>query len=113
MPGRTLHNLWDAILFNGQSGNDLHQYMDRAAKRLRTKHREVGHDVQSLVMMLFQFNHKYTSQEIISHWASHKFLDGLFSGIQAGVRAKNKGYGKKKDPTMEIIKNLKKEIFRL
>jgi len=112
MPGRTLHNLFDAAIF-GKSGNDLHQYMDRAAKKLRTKHREVGHDVQGLISMLMMFNHKYTPQEIISHWASHKFLDGLFSGIQAGVRAKNKGYGKKKDPTMEVINKLKKEILRL
>lgn len=112
MPGRTLHNLFDAA-FLGKSGNDLHQWMDRAAKKLRTKHREVGHDVKSLITMLMMFNHKYTPQEIIAHWASHRFLDGLFSGIQAGVRAKNKGYGKKKDPTMEIINKLKKEIFRL
>lgn len=111
MPSRTMHNLFNAMIF-GFSGNDLHAYMDRAAKKLRHKHREVGHDTKALVEMMFLFGQKYSKMDIMKAFFVHKSLDASMSGLQAGVRAKNKGYGKK-DTTAEIIKKLKKELFRI
>ena len=96
----------------GFSGNELHGYMDRAAKSLRQNHREVGHDLTSLVQMIFLYGQKYSTADIIKTYLLHKTLDGSFSGIQAAVKANNKGYGKK-DSTAMIIEKLKKELFRL
>lgn len=110
MPSRTFHNLVNAAFF-GFSGNDIHQFMDRAAKRLRQKHRQVGHDSKALAMMLLHFQDKYTPDQIIKTFMLHKYLDSLFSGIQETVRSKVKGYGVK-DSTLEGIKKLAKEIFR-
>ena len=111
MPSRTLHNLFNAMLL-GFSGNELHTYMDRAAKSLRHKHRDVGHDTTALIQMLFMFKGKYSMMDIFKTYLIHKSLDGSMTGLQAAVKAKNKGYGKK-DSTMEIIKKLKEEMFRI
>ena len=111
MPSRTLHNLFNAMLL-GFSGNELHTYMDRAAKTLRQKHRSVGHDTTALIQMIFLFKDKYSIMDILKTYLIHKSLDGSLSGIQAAVKAKNKGYGKK-DSTMEIINKLKEEMFRI
>ncbi|MCP4762580.1 MAG: hypothetical protein GY870_12440 [archaeon] len=111
MPSRTMHNLFNAMLF-GFSGNDLHAYMDRAAKKLRHKHRDVGHDLEGLIQMIFLFGQKYNTMDIMKAFYVHKMLDGSMSGMQSAVRMKNKGYGKK-DTTDEIIKKLKKELFRI
>jgi len=111
MPSRTFHNLLNAMLL-GYSGNDLHAYMDRASKELRHKHRTVGHDLTSLIQMIFLYGHKYSTAEIMKSYLLHKTLDGSMSGLQSAVRMKNKGYGKK-DTTAEIINKLKKELFRI
>ena len=86
--------------------------MDRAAKSLRQNHREVGHDTFSLMQMLLMFRPKYTTKEIIESYTTHKVLDGFMSGIQAGMRKKNKGYGVK-ESAFEIIKRMNKEMARL
>ncbi|KKN39591.1 hypothetical protein LCGC14_0741650 [marine sediment metagenome] len=112
MPSRTLHNLINAMIL-GFSANDLHAYMDRFAKEFRHKHRDVGgHDLAALIQMIFMFKHKYSVADIIKAYLIHKSLDGSLSGLQAAVRAKNKGYGRK-DSTMEIINKLKEELFRI
>ena len=110
MPNRTFHNLWNALVL-GFSGNDLHAYMDRAAKSLRQKHRQVGHDIKGLIDMLILFQPKYTFPQIIATYTLHLALDGMYSGIQEGVRKKVKGYGKK-EAAQEAIKRLMKEVFR-
>lgn len=86
--------------------------MDRASRTLRQKHRIVGHDLQSLIQMMFTFGGKYTPAQITKTWILHKLVDGWDSGFKAAVRSKNKGYGKK-ESTLEVIKKLQKEIFRL
>ncbi len=86
--------------------------MDRAAKSLRHKHRDVGHDTLSLIQMLAMFTPKYTPNEIIKAYTVHKVLDGWMSGVQAGMRMKVKGYGKK-DTTFEVIKRMSREVARL
>jgi len=86
--------------------------MDRAAKSLRQNHRTVGHDTLSLVQMLLMFRPKYSSKEIIEAFVTHKALDGFMSGIQAGMRKSNKGYGKK-ESTYEAIKRMNREILRV
>lgn len=111
MPSRTFHNLINAMLL-GFSGNDLHAYMDRAAKSLRHKHRDVGHDMTGLVQMMLLYKHKYKPIDIMKSFYLHKALDGSFSGLQSAVRMRNKGYGKK-DTTAVIIEKLKKELFRI
>lgn len=112
MPSRTLHNLMNSLI-NGFSGNEIHQFMDRYAKKYRQKHRDVGgHDLTALIQLIFLYKHKYSVTDIIKTYALHKFMDGSMSGLQSAVRKKNKGYGKK-DSTEEIIKKLKKEMFRL
>ncbi len=112
MPSRTLHNLMNAMLL-GFSGNDLHAYMDRFAKKYRQKHRDMGgHDFTALIQMIFLYGKKYSTFEIIKAYTLHKYLDGSMSGLQAAVKMKNKGYGKK-DTTLEIINKLKKELFRI
>ena len=111
MPSRTFHNLLNAMIL-GYSGNDLHAYMDRAAKELRQNHRTVGHDLTSLIQMIFLYGHKYSTAEIMKSYFLHKTLDGSMSGLQSAVRAKNKGYGKK-DTQAIIIDKLKKELFRI
>lgn len=111
MPSRTFHNLINAMLL-GFSGNELHAYMDRAAKTLRQNHREVGHDLNGLIQMIFLYKHKYKTIDIMKAFYLHKALDGSFTGLQSAVRMKNKGYGKK-DSTAIIIEKLKKELFRI
>lgn len=111
MPSRTMHNLFNAMIL-GFSGNELHAYMDRASKQLRHQHRDVGHDLQSLIQMIFLFKHKYKVTDIMKAFYLHKSLDGSMSGLQAAVKKKNQGYGKK-ESTMEIIERLKKELFRI
>ncbi|KKM65679.1 hypothetical protein LCGC14_1488880 [marine sediment metagenome] len=111
MPSRTLHNLMNAMLL-GFSANDLHKFMDRASRTMRQKHREVGHDLTALTQMIFMFKHKYSIMDIFKAYLLHKALDGSMSGLQAAVKSKNKGYGRK-DNTMEIINKLKKEMFRI
>lgn len=111
MPSRSMHNMINSMIL-GFSGNDLHAYMDRAAKKLRQNHREVGHDSIALIQMLAMFSHKYKAVDIMKAWILHKSLDGMFSGIQKAVKANNKGYGKKKS-TLEIVNSLKKEIMRM
>ena len=97
----------------GFSGNDLHAFMDRFAKKYRQKHRDVGgHDTTALIQMMFMFGHKYSTMDILKAYILHKGLDGSMSGLQAAVKSKNKGYGRK-DNTMEIINKLKKELFRV
>ena len=98
-------------MVNGFSGNDLHAFMDRAAKNLRHKHREVGHDVPALIQMISLFSNKYTPMQIFKTWSLHKVVDGMDSGFKASVRKSSKGYGKK-DSMLEIINKLKKELFR-
>lgn len=106
-----MHNLINAMFFRF-SGNELHAYMDRAAKTLRHKHREVGHDTQALMEMLLLFRHKYTPIQIMKTFYLHRLMDGSFSGLQAGIRKSIKGYGKK-DSALEVIEKLKKEVFRI
>lgn len=86
--------------------------MDRASKTLRHKHRDVGHDSLSLIQMLIMFRPKYTTKQIMETWVTHRMLDGFISGIQAGMKKKNRGYGKK-ESAMEVIKKLNREITRL
>lgn len=109
MADRTTHNLINAAFF-GYSGNDIHKYMDRAAKDLRQKHRRVGHDIPALLEMYMIFKNKYTRKQITETWALHKVVDGIYSGLHDAVRAKNEGYGKKS--ILKVIKRLKKEAFR-
>ena len=107
-----MHNLINAMFFKF-SGNDLHEYMDRFAKKYRGKHREVGgHDTKALMEMLLLFRHKYTPIQIMKTFYLHRLMDGSFSGLQAGIRKSIKGYGKK-DSALEVIEKLKKEVFRL
>lgn len=110
MPNRTFHNLVNTVFF-GFSGNDLHEFMDRAAKTLRHKHRQVGHDTKALMTMYYLFKDKYNTQQILNTFLLHKWLDSTWSAIQENVRKKNKGYGKK-ESTIQAIKRMKKELLR-
>lgn len=106
-----MHNLFNALIL-GFSGNDLHAYMDRAAKSLRQNHRTVGHDTLSLIQMITMFSSKYSMRDILNTYIIHKGIDGWFSGIKAGMRKSVKGYGKK-ESAMEIVNKLKAEVLRL
>ena len=110
IPNRSLHNMFNALLF-GFSGNEVHAYMDRAAKGLRHKHREVGHDSKALVEMLLLFRHKYNVSQILQSYWFHKLMDGSFSGFQAAIKKNIKGYGKK-DSLEEMYFKLRKELLR-
>jgi len=110
MPNRSFHNLINGLLFK-YSGNELHAYMDRAAKDLRQKHRIVGHDIQALMKMMLLFQPKYTTKQIMETWLLHKTIDGYFSGLQSGLRKTVQGYGKK-DSILAILDKLKKEVFK-
>lgn len=120
MPSRSIHNAFNRLFFKF-SGNDLHAYMDRAAKGLRTNHRNVGHDTKALGEMLINFGHKYTPKQITQTWFLHKYLDGLFSGLQEASRNISKKETFKRQHgidlnkikrTLNLIENLKKEILK-
>ena len=96
--------------------------MDRGAKTLRQKHRELGHDLQSLMEMSFnpiiRQKHKltkYTIPQIFQTWQLHKIVDGWDSAFGAMVRNKVKGYAvkSKKESVIDAINRLKKEVLRL
>lgn len=86
--------------------------MDRGAKGLRQKHRDIGHDIPGLIEMIIKFNKKYTPIQVIKTWILHKILDGAYSGAQGAIRKSIKGYGKK-ESALEAIKRLKKEVLRI
>lgn len=98
--------------FFGYSGNDIHAFMDKAAKTARQKHREVwGHDSKALIMMLSIFQPKYTQKQIMETFYLHIWLDSIYSGVQESVRQHNKGYGKK-PAVLSGVNKILREIER-
>ena len=103
----------------GYTGNEIHAYMDRAAKELRQNHREVGHDFKALLVM--QYNpmvrklhklEKYTPTQVWETWLLHKMMDAADSSFGTYVKNKVKGYGRK-ESLIEALKRLKQEVMRL
>lgn len=92
---RTSHNLINSLLL-GFSGNSLHAFMDRGAKKLRHKHRIIGHDKKDLMLMMMLFKDIYTPKQILLTWMLHKQMDNYYDSLKMHVKSKNRNYGKKK-----------------
>lgn len=99
-------------MVHGYSGNLLHQFIDRGARKYRSKHREVvGHKIEDLLKMLFLFNGQYSQKQIVETWFLHMLMDNWQNDLAQSVRKKNSNYGKKHtESDIDKIRKLMRQL---